>query len=131
MLLLIVAGAALLTACVPMAMGPDHHRGMHGGGDDTRSDAQVRASGDTEIEIRDFAFRPGNVQVEAGASVTWTNSDPVPHTATALDREWDTGVLAEGDSGSIRFDEPGIYEYRCLPHPDMKARIEVVPRQGS
>ncbi|MFV2070182.1 MAG: cupredoxin family copper-binding protein, partial [Pirellulales bacterium] len=120
-LILAVASAG----CSPMG-GASHGRGMHGGGEDTRSDQQVRGAADTAVEILDFAFSPGNLQVTAGTSVTWVNRDSVLHTATAVDQSWDTGLLAQDESFTIRFDTPGVYDYSCVPHPDMKARVEVV-----
>jgi len=42
------------------------------------------------IEIRDFVFSPISVEVKAGDTITWTNFDIVPHTATAIDHSWDS-----------------------------------------
>ena len=122
----IVAGLAVaLVACSPMA-GAFGHRDMHGGGDDIRSEQRVDTSADTVVQITDFAFSPGNLRVAAGTSVTWVNRDAVQHTATDAGRSWDTGLLAQDESFTIRFDVPGVYDYFCIPHPNMKARIEVV-----
>lgn len=77
------------------------------------------------VEIEGYAFRPGNLSLEVGTQVTWVNRDGVPHTATDVDKTWDTGLLPSGESATITFDTPGLYDYRCLPHPNMRARIEV------
>src|SRR5215210_3443739 len=37
------------------------------------------------VEIKDFAFNPAEITVPVGGSVTWTNNDTVPHTATGQD----------------------------------------------
>ncbi len=102
-----------------------HMRGMMGSGTNT-SNAAVTTGGKTEaVAIRDFAFDPGNLQVPAGATVTFTNYDSAPHTATAKDGGWGTGTLEKGDSRAITFDKPGDYLYYCKIHPSMVARLQV------
>lgn len=123
--LLLFATLLFLSACSDRWDMNGHHAAMHSG-TDSRSDDVVDASDFVAVDIRDSSFRPGNLRVTVGTTVTWTNRDAVPHTATSTNGAWDTGLLAQGESGSITFDEPGVYEYSCLPHPNMKARIEVV-----
>jgi plastocyanin len=72
---------------------------------------RARAQNSASVDIADFAFGPNSVTITAGGSVTWTNSDSAPHTAT-------------GDGGS--FDTPGTYTYFCAIHPDMTATVVVV-----
>lgn len=117
---------AVSSACMASGwtMG-DHMQQMHSGAD--TSDSALVSGGMTQtVDIRDFAFEPGNLQVPAGATVTWTNYDSVPHSATGKDGgDWDTGLLSEGESASITFDEPGEYLYYCIAHPQMVARLTV------
>jgi len=90
------------------------------------ADAPQTSGGQAEtISIRDFAFTPGNLQVPVGATVTWTNYDDAPHTATATDRRWDTGILNKGQTKSLTFDKAGDYAYYCAVHPSMQARLVV------
>lgn len=77
------------------------------------------------VEIADFTFSPATITIQAGDTVTWTNADPVEHTATSTSGGWDTGLIAEGASASITFTEPGTYDYLCSPHPTMTGRIVV------
>jgi len=81
------------------------------------------------VDIKSFEYVPGNLQIPAGATITFVNHDNAPHTATANDGSWDTGTLDKDDSKSITFDKPGEYLYHCRVHPTMKGRIEV--RAGS
>ena len=78
------------------------------------------------VAIEGFAFGPDAVTVDAGATVTWTNSTAPPtrspRTATAL---LDSPDLANGDTYEVTFDEPGTYEYFCKFHPAMRATITV------
>lgn len=106
----------------------DHHGAMHGmmgGGQDTSGAPPTQGGAQATVDIRDFRFEPGNLEVAVGAQVTWTNFDSAPHTASANDGSWDTGILNEGGSGTVTFAKPGEYLYYCKVHPDMKARILV------
>lgn len=78
---------------------------------------------DRTIEMRDFAFSPQTVEIRVGDRVTWTNRDGVEHNAT--DGSFDTGLLAEGESASIRFTAPGTYAFFCEPHPSMTGTVIV------
>jgi plastocyanin len=80
----------------------------------------------TMIEITDFAYAPDPVEIPVGATVTWTNNDAAPHTATAQDREaLQSGTLNQGDSYSQTFDQPGTIDYFCEFHSNMKGTIVV------
>ncbi len=84
------------------------------------------ASGEVMVEIADFAFGPDTVTIPVGGSITWTNNDSAPHTATAMDREvLQSGTLNQGDSFTQVFDTPGTYEYFCEFHPNMSGTIIV------
>ncbi|CAN5652378.1 hypothetical protein BH23DEI1_BH23DEI1_07660 [soil metagenome] len=104
------------------------------------ADDELPLLGDTEMNIVDFAFEMPVIRVRAGSTVTWTNLDGAPHTVTAGtptdapgSRAFDSTGMAEGrmammmqgDSWSYTFDEPGEYEYFCLPHTNMVARVIV------
>lgn len=99
--------------------------GMHRGGDDARGDAPVRGGMQVEVRIEDFRFKPGNLIVPVGASVTWTNEDSAPHDARDNGDAWETETLSRGDSETLTFDTPGEYDYYCTIHPGMKARLVV------
>lgn len=65
--------------------------------------------------------------VKVGTTVTWTNTDSMLHTVTDVSGAFDSGFLEEGDSWSYTFTEPGEYEYFCMPHPWMRAKVIVEP----
>jgi plastocyanin len=89
--------------------------------DDTEAVADA-----TMVEIKDLAYIPDSIEIPVGATVTWTNSDTVPHTATAQDREvLQSGTLNPGDSYSQTFDQPGTFDYFCEFHANMKGTIVV------
>ena len=84
---------------------------------------------DRSVRIEDFAFSPRTITINVGDRVRWTNRDPVEHTATARNGSFDTGLLADGESYTIRFDAAGSYRYICTPHPTMTGTVIV--RAGS
>ncbi|MDQ4045294.1 MAG: cupredoxin family copper-binding protein [Chloroflexota bacterium] len=87
---------------------------------------QADASAGVQVDIKDFAYNPDPVMVKAGQSVTWTNHDSVPHTATGQDREvLQSGTLNQGESYTQAFDTPGSFEYFCEFHPNMKGVVNV------
>ncbi|CAN5697246.1 hypothetical protein BH24CHL5_BH24CHL5_06160 [soil metagenome] len=72
-------------------------------------------------------YSVNELTIEIGSTVTWTNNDPgVMHTVTAVDGSFDSGFLETGESFSYTFNSPGEFEYFCLPHPWMRARIVVM-----
>lgn len=78
-----------------------------------------------EVAIVDFAFDPAQIEIAAGTTVSWTNEDSVPHTATADDGSFNTGVLQQGNSATHTFDTPGTFPYICAFHPSMKGTVIV------
>jgi Cupredoxin-like domain len=84
-----------------------------------------RLRGPGRVAIADFAFAPEVTEVEAGAKVTWHNEDPAEHTVTATDADFESNNLAQGESFSFTFDQPGTYTYRCAIHPEMEGAVNV------
>jgi plastocyanin len=85
------------------------------------------ARGATEhvVEISGLAFSPTTLTITAGDTVTWTNADSSPHTASADGGAFDSGNLDQGQSYSHTFTQPGTYSYRCDYHSEMRATIVV------
>ena len=77
------------------------------------------------VSIRDFSFEPAQLSVEPGTTVTWTNEGNEPHTVTADNGLFDSGVLYPGDSYSVQFDGMGTVSYYCTLHPSMTGGITV------
>jgi plastocyanin len=84
----------------------------------------------TVVSIQNFYFYPPIVAVRIGATVQWTNYDPVTHTTTSDAGLWDSGPLGGaaggggygaggGAGGSFRFTftQRGAYDYHCSIHP--------------
>src|SRR5262249_37713045 len=83
----------------------------------------------TAGEIKDFAYNPPSIEVAAGTTVTWTNDDQAPHTATQNGSGFQSNKIDPGASFSFTFDKPGTYEYHCEYHPNMHGTVVV--KQGA
>jgi len=82
------------------------------------TDAEPADPSAADVVISAFAYNPDPVRVAAGESVTWVNRDGgVPHTATADDGSWDSGVMEMRGAFTMTFDKPGVYAYICTLHP--------------
>jgi len=78
--------------------------------------AQAPAPGGTTVTIKEFEFIPKEVQVKVGTTVTWTNAGTTKHSATAIDRAFNTRNLAPGETKSVTFSTPGTFVYHCVFH---------------
>src|SRR5213593_4152979 len=92
-----------------------------------RAEAQSPAA----IDIRGFAFAPQTTTVAVGATVTWTNRDQAPHTATADNGAFDSGPLEEGQSYAFRPTRTGRFNYMCTIHPEMRGVLTVTSGTSS
>ena len=81
-----------------------------------------------EVRISGFVFTPERLEIFEGDTVIWINDDVAPHTATAVDGDWDTGRLRKGQQASHTFEATNEFEYFCVYHPHMKARVIVRPK---
>jgi len=79
----------------------------------------------TTVDISNHAFNPAQLNVAPGTTVTFVNNDTVPHTATADNGVFDTGVLQPGQSLDVFLDGSGTVTYHCELHPDIQGSIVV------
>jgi plastocyanin len=75
--------------------------------------------------MRNLAFVPGRIEIEAGTTVEWTNNDPLQHSVTADDGSFASGLIGTGSTWRHTFATPGTYTYHCTPHPFMKGTVVV------
>ena len=80
---------------------------------------------DSVVLIDQFTFTPQRITVKAGATVTWTNEDDVPHTIASSSKLFKSKALDTGDKFSFTFTTPGTYEYFCSLHPHMTGAVVV------
>ncbi|HET9684829.1 MAG TPA: hypothetical protein VFP15_12050 [Gemmatimonadaceae bacterium] len=118
-LLSLVAGIAAAAACVSERTSPIIDTG----------DCVVppAAAGTTIVFIKHFAYVPATVHVPAGGSIAWVNceTDGTPHTASADDASFSSGLLNRNDVFVRAFPTPRTAPYHCDLHPFMKATVIV------
>ena len=86
-------------------------------------DAQAGAIG---VDIANFAFAPNAIQAKVGQTITFTNQDSAPHTATATEgAKFDSGELDQGKSFSYTAKKAGTIKFVCSFHPNMTGTITV------
>lgn len=83
-----------------------------------------------QIDIKDFLYDPAAVTVPVGSTITFTNRDAAPHTATSgmspsPDDVFETGTLNKGQSKAVKVTKAGTFDYFCALHPFMKATVTV------
>ncbi|NYT85181.1 plastocyanin/azurin family copper-binding protein [Pollutimonas harenae] len=76
-------------------------------------------------------FNPRGLIIKRGQTIRWINREEGNvHTTTAYHPDyhgkplriphgaqpWDSGYLMPGESFSVTFDTPGVYDYYCVPH---------------
>ncbi|TGQ30602.1 MULTISPECIES: cupredoxin family copper-binding protein [unclassified Mesorhizobium] len=75
------------------------------------------------VQIKGMKFSPAKIRVAVGDTVTFTNADPMAHTATALDGSFDTGQLAKGKSAKVKISAAGAHAFKCAIHASMKGTV--------
>jgi plastocyanin len=75
--------------------------------------------------LEDRAYTPDEIDVAAGATVTWTNTDSVAHTSTSNGSGWNSGNIAPGGQFSFAFQTTGTFQYHCAIHPGMVGTVVV------
>jgi plastocyanin len=91
--------------------------------------ASPAAAAEHTVNALDYEFQARDLQVAVGDTVNW-NFVNGGHTATSARGQaerWDSGSAAAGELFAHTFDNPGRYQYICVPHEafDMKGVITV------
>jgi plastocyanin len=77
------------------------------------------------VEIAGFEFGPAEATASVGDTVSWSNADAAPHTATLDGGECETGNIPAGGAGGLVFNTAGTFAYHCAIHPTMKGSITI------
>jgi plastocyanin len=77
------------------------------------------------VKIDNFVFGPQALTVPVGTTVTWTNSDDIPHTSVSTEGVFKSKVLDTDEKFSYKFDKAGTYPYYCTIHPKMTGTVVV------
>jgi plastocyanin len=79
------------------------------------------------VEMEPCAFLPTNLEVDPGATVTFSNVSADVHLLTGANQEWGDREreIAPGASVSVTFDRPGVYAFSCALHRGMSGSVIV------
>jgi plastocyanin len=79
----------------------------------------------TTVDLpKSYRFAPATISVDAGATVTWTNSDNFTHNVTFTGEPPLT--MRPGERVTRKFPTAGTYAYQCSLHPqDMQGTVIV------
>ena len=83
------------------------------------------SAADVAVKIDNFVFGPQAITVPVGTTVTWTNSDDIPHTAVSTDGVFKSKVMDTDEKFSYTFTKAGTYSYYCSVHPKMTGQVVV------
>ena len=75
--------------------------------------------------IKNISYLQPKITVAVGTTVEWTNNDPLPHSVTAVDKSFNSGLIQPGKSYRHTFTRAGTFNFYCIPHPFMKGVITV------
>lgn len=80
----------------------------------------------TSVDLQGSAFKPADIQVSPGATVTFTNLDGINHTVT-FDNTTITSIdaYATGAKTVTMPTATGTYAYHCTIHAGMKGTVLV------
>lgn len=80
-----------------------------------------------EVKIHKFQFIPQELTIKAGSTVRWTNQEKRQYHSVWFEQAGDPEApyFFPGESVQRTFDKPGVYPYRCGPHPEMTGLITV------
>src|SRR4051794_30150883 len=87
--------------------------------------AAAQGNGQAANKIVNFEFTPTTMTVNAGTTITWTNSADRPHTVTDRGGTFDN-LVAPGTTATVSFTVPGTYHYFCRINPSKMNGIIVV-----
>ena len=90
-----------------------------------KPEAPKRAASVRRTTIKNISYLQPRITVTVGTTVEWTNSDPLPHTVTANDKSFNSGLIQPGKTYRHTFTKAGTFSYYCIPHPFMKGVIVV------
>lgn len=96
----------------------------------TAAEKAGSADGGSTVTIKLIAFKPTNLNVPVGATVTWRQDDVASHTVTSgrveqaggtatarPDSKFDSGIITKGQNFEFKFAAAGEFPFYCAVHP--------------
>ncbi len=80
------------------------------------------------ISINNGKFRPKNISVKVGSTLTWTNNDTAPQSVTSdTPGVFDSGTLQPGAKWQYTFNTAGTFPYHSMGTGGSYGSITVTP----
>lgn len=119
-----IAAITLGLALAACSMGSD------GTATGTPAPTETTADGENAVRIKGFLYGPANIDISAGATVTWTNDDEILHTVTSgtpdkPETAFDGQLTSKSETFSQAFKRAGTYPYFCTRHNHMQGTVTV------
>jgi len=70
------------------------------------------------------SYQPATITVKRGATVSFVNKDPYPHSVTSAGN-FDSRDIAPGKTWKYTAKKAGRFDYTCTLHPNMKGTLVV------
>lgn len=86
---------------------------------------QAFARSEINLTIDNMKFVPATIKAKVGQVLIWKNKDLFPHTVTANDGSFDSGVINPGGTWKYKVKKAGLMDYKCTLHPPMVGSINV------
>jgi plastocyanin len=82
------------------------------------------AGGAASVAIEYATYKPRQIDVLTGDTVTWTNTSVRGHTVTAEDGSFDSGRVNVNERFAHDFGAAGAYPYYCRLHPTIRGEVD-------
>ena len=95
----------------------------------TNSSAFAASEDEVLVIIQNYKFIPQDVIIKSGQTLRWENREKRQYHSVwfeTLGEDEPEDYLFPEDSYERSFDKPGVYPYRCGPHPEMLGSVTVV-----
>ena len=86
--------------------------------------ASAAQAADLKVEQKGRAFRPNEISIAHGQTVTFTNGDSFIH-QIYVSGLFDTEEQAPGQNLNETFPNAGTFQVRCHIHPTMRMTVHV------
>lgn len=86
------------------------------------------AASGNNVSINSAKYRPKNLTVKVGTTVTWTNNDSVPQSVTSDSPNiFDSGLLQPGGTWTYTFSQAGTFPYHSTATKTTFGSVTVTP----
>ncbi|HEY4044980.1 MAG TPA: cupredoxin domain-containing protein [Rhodopila sp.] len=78
-----------------------------------------------QVKIDNFTFGPDKLTIAKGTTVTWTNTDDIPHSIVLTALGIRSKPLDTDKEFTYQFERTGTFSYICGLHPAMHGQVVV------